>query len=296
MFDEYAELYNTVNSFDHPDHHDISGDYFESLYSFPNIDFKHDIVLVRTSNGYLVGSGVVCRQSVSHSARIIIQVHPEYRRLGIGSKILNHFLWNDLNQNGIIIQSRIFSFRSNSIAFANHHGFIHNHTWVKMQFKNTSRTLPTHIPRGFKIRALNTKTELELWAHLQNQIFADDPHYERASAESLSSLIQNISFDPNLIIVGEFGGIPVGMCMGWSIPSTKGDTKKKAFQIQGMGVLPKYRREGYAATLLLELMNRAYLKGYTKSELLVMSTNAAAISMYNKLGFIEKYRHLWYIR
>lgn len=296
MFDDYAELYNIVNSFDNPDHRNLSGEFFESLYLNPNIDFKRDTVLIRTSIGNLIGSGMVRRQSTSLNAQIMIQVHPGYRRQGIGSNILKHFLRNGLNQTGTEIHCRVFSFRPYSIAFANHHGFVYNHTWVKMQYENTARTYPTHIPRGFKIRALNTKTELEIWAQLQNQIFVENPHYERVSAESLKSMIQNISFDPNLVIVGEIGDVPIGMCMGWSVQSNKGDVKEKTLKIQGMGVLPKYRKEGYATILLLELMNRSYLKGHTKSELLVLSTNDVAMNMYNKIGFIEKYRHLWYVR
>ena len=295
MFDDYAELYNTVNSFDNPDHRNLSGGFFESLYSSPNLDFKHDIALIRSSIGDLIGSGIVRRTSTSLNARIVIQVHPENRRQGIGSNILKHFLRNGMNQSGTEIHSRVFSFRPYSIAFANHHGFKYDHTWVKMQYENTARTSPAHIPRGFKIRALNTKTELEIWAQLQNQIFIDNPHYERVSAESLKSLIRNINYDPNLIIVGEVGDVPIGMCMGWSTRSNKSDAKEMTLQIQGMGVLPKYRREGYATTLLLELMNRGYLKGHTKSELLVMSTNDVAMNMYNKIGFVEKYRHLWYV-
>ncbi len=296
MFDEYAELYNAISSFDNPDHLDLSGDYFKSSYSSPNFNHKNDLVLVHTSNGNLIGSGAVRRQSTSLNARIIIQIHPEYRRQRIGSKILNYFLQNGLDQSGVDIYCRIFNFRPYSIAFARHHGFKYDHSWVKMQFKNTSRTYPTHIPMGFKVRALNIKNELEIWAQLQNQIFVDSPHYERVSAKSLKSLIRNISFDPNLVIVGEVRNIPIGMCIGWSVQASKCGAKEKTLQIQGMGVLPKYRRQGYATTLLLELMNRGFLKGNSKSELLVMSTNDAALNMYNKIGFIEKSRHLWYVR
>ncbi|MCJ7818000.1 MAG: GNAT family N-acetyltransferase [Candidatus Thorarchaeota archaeon] len=296
MFDDYAELSNAVSSFDNPSHLDLSGDFFESLYSSPTFNLKHDTVLVRNSDSHLIGSGLVHRQSTSDNARITIQIHPEFRRQGIGSNILEYFLQDSLNQSGIEIHCRIFNFRPYSIAFANHHGFTHNHTWVKMQFNNTARTYPTCIPRGFRIRALNIKHELELWAYLQNRIFAFSPHYESVSVESLKTLIQNNKFDPNLVVVGELGNTPIGMCMGWSALSSNDSKMEKILQIQGLGVLPEYRREGYATVLLLVLINRGYLKGNTKSELLVLSTNNNAMTMYNKIGFTEEYRHLWYSR
>ena len=71
---------------------------------------------------------------------------------------------------------------------------------------------------------------------------------------------------------------------------------KNVLQIHGLGVLPEYRRNGYGQSLLLEVLNRAYIDGYDISELVVNSTNQAAIRMYMKYGFQERYRHLWYKR
>lgn len=297
MFGEYAELYNIVNSYDNPDHMDLPGEFFQSSYSNPTVNLNHDIVLVRSSCGDLIGSGIVLpHNTLPISTRIMIQVHPKHRRQGIGSNILKHFLRNGLTQNNAEVHCRIFNFRSYSIAFAMNRGFKHSHTWIKMQFQNNFRTQPTHVSWNFKVRALNTKTEIGLWVDLQNRIFANSPMYENITVESLKDLINNTCFDPNLFIVGEVGDKPVGICMGWSLQSKNNGVNKKIIQIQGMGVLPEYRKEGYATSMLLDLMNRGYLKGHSTSELLVLSTNEAGINMYKKIGFTEKYRHLWYRR
>jgi ribosomal protein S18 acetylase RimI-like enzyme len=297
MFDEYAELYNAVNSFDNQDHMDLSGEYFQSIYSTPIRNLDSDIVLVRSSCGDLIGSGIAFPHDNSPtSMRIEIQVHPEHRKQGIGSCILKRFLKNEQNQNRAELVCRIFNFRPYSVAFALKHGFMHDHTWIKMKFANNSRAQSTLLSWKFKIRTLDTTTELDLWADLQNRIFAGSPLYNNTTAEKLGDLINHNCFDPNLVVVGEVEKTPIGVCMGWSFQSRNNRVNEKILQIQGLGILPKYRREGYASSLLIELMRRAYLKAHVQSELLVLSTNESAIRMYKKIGFREKYAHLWYHR
>ena len=297
MFEEYAELYNIVNSYDNPDHIDLSGEFFQSAYSNPTLDLNQDVVLVRSSSGDLIGTGIAQHQSISsNDTRVLIQVHPEHRRQGIGTNILKHFLKNQMNQSNKQIHCRIFSFRPYSIVFALNHGFKHTHTWIKMSIQNHSRTQPTHMSWNLKVRALNVKTELDLWVDLQNRIFAYSPMYENITIESLKNMLKSTAFDPNLILVAEVGDNPIGICMGWSLKSKDRSENKKILQIQGMGIIPGYRREGYASTLLLELMNRGYIKGHSVSELLVLSTSKAGIRLYEKIGFTEKYRHLWHSR
>jgi mycothiol synthase len=297
MFDEVAEFYNIVNSFDNPYHINMSGDFFKSSYTYPTIDLVHDIVLVRNSSGMLIGSGTIFSQTTTPpSASIMIQVHPEYRRQGIGSSILDYLIKIGEKQNEVELHCRVFSFRNYATSFVLNRGFVHTHNWIKMQFRHNSRIQPTHLPWNLKIRALNTKKELGLWAQLQNVVFADSPHYEKATVESLKALIDNICFDPNLLIVGEVGDELVGSCMGWSVDSDNAENKEKTLQIQGLSVLPEFRRKGYATSLLQELMNRAFLKGHSKSELLVLSNNIPAMSIYKKIGFEEQYQHQWYTR
>ena len=297
IFDEYAELYNSVNSYDNTDHMDFSGEYFQSSYTSLNIDMNRDIALVRSSQGDLIGSGVALPHNTSpNSIRILIHVHPIHRRKGIGSMIMRYFLRTHSEKNNTEFHCRIFSFRPHAIVFAMNHGFTHNHTWIKMRYNNKAENLPTHQSWKLKIRELNIETELKLWADLQNRIFHSSPGYEYVTAESMKDLFNHICFDPKLVLVAELGDKPVGICMGWSLKSSDVGIQKKILQIQGMGILPGYRREGYASTLLLELMNRAYLKGHTLSELLVLNSNKAGIRMYEKIGFTKPGNRLWYQR
>ena len=286
MFNDYTALYNAVDSFDNPDHIELTKEYFQSSFSYPTVNLSRDIVLVRNANGELIASGTVFTQSESsHTSRLMIQVQPEYRRLGIGSRILEHMTEIGLKRGSSVFVCRFPNFRSQAVSFAEHHGFSLDYTWVKMRIEHEKPVKVTPLPWGLTVR------ELAVWAQLQNAIFKDYPGYEDVNSENMTSIVKHSSFDPNLLVIGTVFEKPIGYCLGLSVGSTTND---KTLKIEGMGVLPEHQRKGYGQALVFEILNRAYIKGHSSSELVVLSDNKAAIDLYKKCGFQERYHHLWY--
>ena len=297
MLDDYAALYNAINSLDNPDHVELTGEYFRSSFSYPSVEIGRDIVQIQDSDGCLVAAGTIFSQNTSPpSSRIMVQVHPDYQKRGFGSMVLEHLLQTGKKNGSRTFVGRIPSFRPDAISFAEHQGFKHEYSWIKMRLDCKKPLRLTCPSQDLTLRTLDIRKELETWAQLQNDIFKDNPDYDEITVESLKAQIKHTSFDPNLLIMGEVNGKPVGLSMGWSITPRNIEYEKNVLQIHGLGVLPEYRRRGYGQSLLLEVLNRAYIDGYRISELVVRSTNQAAISMYRKYGFQERYRHLWYKR
>jgi ribosomal protein S18 acetylase RimI-like enzyme len=297
MFDELAQLHNIVDSYDNSDHVDISGSYFRTSYSFPGIVLSRNVILGRTLNGLLVASGTILPSNTSPpSARISIQVHPDYRCRGFGSKILKHLLQRAVSFQYETAECRIFTFRQDAIHFAERHSFLFDQVWIKMQLDCKFPIEFSIIPTELNIRELDIPGELGLWAQLQNAIFEGSPDYEETSRESLLALTKHEGFDPNLVIVGEVNGTPVGFCVGLSFESSKNGETQRLLQIHGLGVLSKYRGKGYGQALLAGILNRACFKGHKKCELLVHGSNIRAFGLYTKFGFRERYGHLLYKR
>lgn len=294
MFKDYTALYNAVDSLDNPDHIGFTEDYFQSSFSTSNIDLERDIVLVRNSNGNLIASGIIIvHNNPTSTSRLIIQVHPACRRQGIGSRVLHHLTELGLARGSSEFICRFPSFRPYVVSFARKHGFIHDYSWIKMQIKHKEPVPTPSLPWGLTVRGLNIKKELEVWATIQNSIFKDYPNYEMVDVEKLKSLTEHSSFDRNLIVLCVVSGKPVGYGYGLSITS---ETGEKTLKISGMGILPEHRRNRYGQALLYELLNRAYIKGHTSSELVVLSTNRRAIRLYEKCGFSGRYKYFWYKR
>jgi ribosomal protein S18 acetylase RimI-like enzyme len=295
IFDDYAALYNAIDSRDNPDHIELSGEYFKSSFSYPTVEIGRDIVQIRNSKDCLVAAGTIFSQNNSPpSSRILVQVHPDYQKRGFGSMVLKHLIRTGRNNGSKSFVGRIPSFRPDAIAFAEYHGFEHDYSWIKMRRELEEPMEPLDPPHDLEIRTLDTNTELEIWAQLQNDIFSDSPDYEKITVESLKAQIRNTSFDSDLLVIGEVNSRPVGLCSGWSISPR--NQESKVLQVHGLGVLTEYRQQSYGQALLLEVLHRAFLKDYRSTELVVRSTNLAAVSMYIKHGFHERYKHLWYKR
>ena len=128
----------------------------------------------------------------------------------------------------------------------------------------------------------------------------DDTALARLSAAAWSaesgfpSLIENVSRTnapffgaenpPEAHLVAELNGNVVGYIR--LKPPTRLPENAHVMQVQGLAVDPSARRRGIGATLLTAAMERLRERGTRKLTLRVLSTNTAAIALYERLGFI----------
>ncbi|NHI89169.1 MAG: GNAT family N-acetyltransferase [Candidatus Thorarchaeota archaeon] len=295
MFDDYAALYNAIDSLDNPDHVEITGDYFRSSFSHPSVEVGRDIALIQNHEGTLVAAGTIFTQQTSPAAsRITVQVHPDFRNRGVGSMVLEHLFETGRKRGSTVFKCRIPSFRTDAISFAEFHGFEYDFSWIKMRLDYDQPLTQGIQSQELNFRLLNPKRELKRWGELHNGIYEGSYDSSLATVESMKAQVRHVNFDPRLLVVCELNGKPIGIGSGWSASSDPGSNTKRTLQIQGIGILPKYKRRGYGQTLLVEILNRAFEIGYRAAELIVHNANQAAIGMYAKYKFCERYRHLWY--
>lgn len=296
MFEDYTALYNAVDSFDNPDHAEISENYFRSSFSHPSVEVGRDVVLIQNSEGMLVAAGTIFSQKASSTtSRIMIQVHPDFRNRGIGSMILDHLLERGKERGAIVFECRIPTFRADAISFAESHGFKYDYSWIKMRLEFNEPFKSEVQPQELIFRTLDTQRESKVWLRLHNAIYSHNVEYNKVTIRDLEAQAKHINFDPRLLVVCESNGRPIGLCSGWS-GNSKTNISDKILKIQGLGILPGYRGLGYGQALLVEILNRAFHNGYRVAELVVHSANQAAINLYTKYGFQERYRYLWYRR
>ncbi|MHA3964572.1 MAG: GNAT family N-acetyltransferase [Candidatus Thorarchaeota archaeon SMTZ1-45] len=295
MFEDYAALYNAIDSFDNPDHIELSGEYFRSSFSSPSVEVGRDIVLIQNSDGTLVAAGTIFSQKTSPpSSRIMVQVHPDFRNRGIGSMVLDHLLETGKKRGSTVFECRIPSFRTDAISFAEFHKFKYEYSWIKMRLDIDKPIESEVLPQELKFRLLNPMRELKTWLVLHNEIYKDGADSGITTIKSLRTQIKHVNFDPRLLVLCEINGKAIGIGSGWSASHVTDDCRTRILQIQGVGILPKYRQRGYGQALLVEILNRAFHIGYRIAELVVQNNNQAAIGLYTKNRFHERYRHLWY--
>ncbi|MFW9813959.1 MAG: GNAT family N-acetyltransferase, partial [Candidatus Thorarchaeota archaeon] len=167
MLEDYTALYNAVDSFDNPDHVQISEDYFRSSFSHPSVEVDRDVVLVQNREGTLVAAGTIISQETSPmSSRMMVHVHPDFRNRGIGSMVLNYLTEMGMERGSSLFECRIPSFRTDAVAFAESHGFKYDYSWIKMRLEYDKPIESESRPKELRFRVLDPKKELETWVEL----------------------------------------------------------------------------------------------------------------------------------
>lgn len=124
--------------------------------------------------------------------------------------------------------------------------------------------------------------DLELFAALEAEVFAEDPWTPYMIAEELSSPSSRywIATDESGDVVG-YGGVKVG-----------GDQA----DVMTIGVRPHARGQGIGATILGELLAWSREAGAREIFLDVRPSNEGAIGLYESRGFVEIGRRPRYFR
>jgi ribosomal protein S18 acetylase RimI-like enzyme len=106
------------------------------------------------------------------------------------------------------------------------------------------------------------------------------------TAGSADAAFFNAGNPPEAHLVAEMGGSVVGYVR--LKPPTSLPENSHVIQVQGLAVHPDARRLGIAASLLAASEQRLRERGTRKLTLRVLSTNHAAIRLYERLGFTRE--------
>ena len=88
--------------------------------------------------------------------------------------------------------------------------------------------------------------------------------------------------------VAQFVALDDGKVVGWCDISPHPRPGMTHAGVLGMGVIAGYRGRGIGYRLLTAAVAKAIANGLTRIELEVLSSNAAALSLYRKFGFEEE--------
>ncbi len=219
----------------------------------------------------LTGSGI---------SDVLILVHPDYRRSGLGSalyeRILEFCTEKYIYQMQTIVRQRL----QHSVAFLEKRNFVPKiYSWrlefdlVMVELSNTSRTLDqlqSRIRRA-TIDDLDTYRQLmeECFAHvIEHQHFSHmfaDPSIELFFLEELDSPYHRI----------------IGMI------SLQRRESLNMVYLYDIAIIQDKRRQGFASAMIVSILEYIRHIGITKAVLIVDDENRKAVSMYEKLGFQE---------
>ncbi len=293
VFGGIASLYNAVGRYENPDHFELDGEYLSRSFSRLGIDPNRDITVARTADGQIVGLGHLRLRNTSPPVGYFaVLVHPEYRRRGIGTRVLTRIEEMGREREMETLQCNVPSFSPDAVRFAEKHGYRKTGEWIKMAHTSITEIDRPEAPADLTIAEIQD-TDADVWADLQNTIFRGSFQYEEVTGKTFLSWTRREGFNRDLFLFGLTDGRPVAYCLGWCF-TARDNSDYKSVHIHGIGVLPEYRGRGYGRTLLQEVLWRAARVGMTKSELVVNSDSVAAIALYRTLGYRQRYARIWY--
>ena len=136
------------------------------------------------------------------------------------------------------------------------------------------------------------KNDLETLQDLNQEVFVDNQQYDLdlrmdwSKSEDGKNYFNKILGDQeSCCFIAEENGQPTGYIS--ASPRKVNYLKSKYFEIDNMGVLPKYRSQGVGSLLIDKCLRWAKIKGYKKLHVNAYFANKKAVNFYKKNGFSE---------
>lgn len=136
------------------------------------------------------------------------------------------------------------------------------------------------LPLGIEILPLAECGSDWMLHRLYNACSADTPGFRPASYLHIVSLRSAPYHDPYGIFVAWDGMRPVGFCIGRNRPGGRG-------LVNGLGVVPEYRRGGVARSLLRTTLQWLKEKNAREARIRVHPDNVGAARLYYAEGFLD---------
>lgn len=131
-----------------------------------------------------------------------------------------------------------------------------------------------------RMRAFRAGTDEEEWLALNARAFVSHPEQGQVSRADLEELMAERWFSADDFLLLHEGGKLVGYC--WlKIDGVEGE-------IYVLGVDPERQGEGFGRRLTLAGLDRLRQRGIRSVQLYVEGGNAAAVSLYRSLGFVDR--------
>ncbi|HMJ10915.1 MAG TPA: GNAT family N-acetyltransferase [Polyangiaceae bacterium] len=207
-----------------------------------------------------------------------IVVHPEHRRHGLASRLLEEVEAQEGSERAIRQCNSQRSWSSgNGFLESKGFGLVGRELLMRLSHEPAERALAD----GVQVRAATPQDDA-LWAELHGVGYAQREDYFPLSAEDLAIERNRPDFT---LLLAEVAGRVVGLCHGYRDQGTEG-------LLNSVVVRPEQRGRGIAAALVTRAIGTLRALGNTNITLNVVSTNAPATRLYTRLGF-DTYDEIW---
>jgi mycothiol synthase len=215
-----------------------------------------------------------------------IVVHPEFRRQGLGSKLITTLV--ERSTDGRL---RLWAHGAQpaAVALAQRLGFRRTRTLWQMRRSLLSPMPAPELPAGVTVRNFVVGRDEEHWLEVNNRAFAKHPEQGRWTLADLRMREGESWFDPaGFFLADRDGGI---VAFHWTkvhgSVEHDGHEHPPIGEVYVVGVDPSAQRLGLGRAMTLVGLRYLRARGLAQVMLYVDDDNTGAIAIYEGLGFIR---------
>ncbi len=236
----------------------------------------------------LVGAAVAVRGTAGAPGTLEMVVHPSFRDSGIGAA-----LGTALGGAVELGTLRAWAHGNHEAAakLAERFGYTPVRELWRMRMVAGTQVPAPVVPDGITIRAFDPATDTEGWVAANAAAFAHHPEQGALTLEDLAARMAEDWFDPaGFLLAVDPGGRILGFHWTKVHPALSSPTTgehQAIGEIYVVGVIPEAQGTGLGKVLTLAGIKHLDSLGLDALMLYVDADNAAAVSLYRKLGFTK---------
>lgn len=290
---DYCSLLNAANA-DRPDFEEtrpmdlasfLSSPYYDPRGHFLAFEGKKLVAAVMGSRN--IGYTVLTPERINFTLSVL----PSFRRKRIGRTLLDRAMLH-FKKHGMMVAvvDDVHTRCKGSIAFYTKLGFkeVSHGYWMEREFTSDCENppIPVHVPKGYRIRAIDGPNELESFRDVINEAFSDAPFFTPMDQQRFE---QRYIKRPYVDLTGYFVAIheasdSIVGTVASQIDYDYNKIKKDDFgEVRAVGVLKLHRRKGLGKCLVIQSMNWIASCGMKSAKL--GTNNPEALGVYLSLGF-----------
>jgi mycothiol synthase len=288
--DSLLELTNRVLEADHADRRTTLDDVRHD-FEKPSLEPESNCFVAVTPDGTIVGSaGIEIFDPEKGQAHSYGNVHPDYRRRGIGTRLVRATEARLVERARTEIQPDrpLFILRyipdtnTGDIALLEAEGYQPVRYFYEMRIDLDGPIEPPRFPDGISLRPFDQARDAQAVYRADMDAFSGHWGFSEFSFDKWAhEFIERPDFDPSLLLIAWHGPDIAGLCLNYPWR----DAQAEIGFVDDLGVLQAYRRRGLGLALLRESFRRFQKRGYRQANLFVDTGNATnALALYKRAG------------
>jgi mycothiol synthase len=265
------------------------------LFELPDCDFASGSIAAFDGAAMVAGVFLMARSTADpvHQVRFAGDVHPAYRRRGLGGQVLDWaegaaLTLHEKRQPGRPLTVRGSSKSGNAAddALFAARGYRPVRWWHTMRMNLSAISSAVPAPDDVDVTGY-TPDASEDARHVRNEAFLDHWGSTESTVESWAHVVTGESFRPRFSYLAYAGGEPLGVLLSYEHDAYAKATGVRDLYIGLVGTRRAGRNRGIASALLTRALTEGKAAGFGTSSLFVDGDSlTGAVGLYERIGYV----------